>query len=162
MDRICHLRVFDYVSVCATGSVRESEVYPERPQMEKNTNAPITPIRPLSGDSAPLGVINTTATRGGNGSHSRGGGWDGPQGHIPHKKNPEGENRLGWGPKSPPWTTTVLNLEFEPWPLVITTPLSHPWHFVVFLSREFFLPEISAPPPSGTGLWAGCGWWKTW
>ena len=36
MDRICHLRVFDYVSVCATGSVRESEVYPERPQMEKN------------------------------------------------------------------------------------------------------------------------------
>jgi len=61
-------RVFDYVSVswCATGPARESEVYPKRPQMETKTNAPITRIRPLPGDSAPLGVINTAATRGGN------------------------------------------------------------------------------------------------
>ena len=39
----------------------------------KKTNAPITPIRPLSGDSAPLDVIHTAATRGGDGSYSRGG-----------------------------------------------------------------------------------------
>ena len=32
----------------------------------------------------------------------------------PVKKNPEGENRLDHGPKSPPWSTTVLNLEFKP------------------------------------------------
>jgi len=47
MYGIGYLRVFDYVSVswCATGPVREMEVYPERPQMEgKKTNAPITPI----------------------------------------------------------------------------------------------------------------------
>jgi len=56
MYGIRYLRVFDYVSVswCATGPVRESEVYPERPQMEKITNAPITPIRLLPGDSSPL------------------------------------------------------------------------------------------------------------
>jgi len=41
--------------------------------MKKKTNSPFTPIRPLPGDSAPLGVINTAATRGGNESHSRGG-----------------------------------------------------------------------------------------
>jgi len=37
MDGIRYLRVFDYVSVseCATGPARASEVYPERPQMEK-------------------------------------------------------------------------------------------------------------------------------
>jgi len=40
---------------------------------EKN-NASITLIRPLPGDSAPLGVINTAATRGGNQNHYRGGG----------------------------------------------------------------------------------------
>ena len=71
------LKVFDYVSVsqCATGPARESEVYFKRPQMEKTkTNAHITPIRLLPGNSAPLGVINMAATRGGNGSHSRGGG----------------------------------------------------------------------------------------
>ena len=64
--------------------------------MEKLTNAPITPIRPLPGDSLPLGVINTAATRGGNGSHSRGGGETGPQGHIlrSKKKRTEGENLL--------------------------------------------------------------------
>jgi len=40
MYGIRYLRVFDYVSVseCATGPVRESKVYPERPQMEKTTN----------------------------------------------------------------------------------------------------------------------------
>ena len=54
---------------------RESEVYPERPQMEKKiTNAPITPIRLLPGDSSPLVVINTADTRGGEEIHSRGGG----------------------------------------------------------------------------------------
>jgi len=44
MYGIRYLRVFDYVSVswCATGPVRESEGYPERPQMEKITSAPIT------------------------------------------------------------------------------------------------------------------------
>jgi len=83
--------------------------------MEKKTEAPIPPIRPLPGDSAPLGVINTAATTGGNGSHSTGGGGTGPQGHIPRtKKKSEGENRLGQGPKYPPWRTTVLNLEFNP------------------------------------------------
>ena len=86
-----YLRVFEYVSVseCATGPARESEVDPKRPQMEKKTNAPITPIRPLPGDSAPLGV-NTTATRGGNGSHSRGGGGVVGKDTSPLKeKNPE-------------------------------------------------------------------------
>ena len=96
--------------------VRESEVYPKRPQMEKKTNAPITPIRLLSGDSVLLGLINTVDTRGGNGIHSRGGG-GGPvrKETFPVKKNPpEGENRLDNGPKSPSWRTTVLNLEFKP------------------------------------------------
>ena len=105
MYGIRYLRVFDYVSVsqCATGPARESEVYPKRPQMEKTKiNAPITPIRPLPGDLAPLGVISTATTRGGNRSHSRGGG--GPvRKDTPHKieNKPEGENRLGRGPKSP-------------------------------------------------------------
>jgi len=38
MNGICHLRVFDYVSVSyyATGPARESENYPRRPQMEIN------------------------------------------------------------------------------------------------------------------------------
>jgi len=43
---------------------------------KKRTNAPLTPIRPLPGDSAPVGVTNTAGTRDGNGSHSRGGGGD--------------------------------------------------------------------------------------
>ena len=82
MYGIRYLRVFDYVSVswCATGPVWESEVYPERPQMEeKKTNAPITPIRLLPSDSAHLVVINTKSgeeyadTRGGEEIHSRGG-----------------------------------------------------------------------------------------
>jgi len=54
--------------------------------MEKRTNAPITPIRLLPGDSSPLVVINTAATRGGEEIHSRGGGGTGPQGPIPLKK----------------------------------------------------------------------------
>jgi len=65
MYGIRYLKVFDYVSVsyCATGPVREREVYPERHQMEKKTNAPITPIRLLPGDSSPLVVINMAATQ---------------------------------------------------------------------------------------------------
>ena len=58
--------------------------------MEKITNAPITPIRLLSGNSSPLVVINTAATRGGEEIHSRGGGGTGPQGPIP-LKNPKKE-----------------------------------------------------------------------
>jgi len=46
--------------------------------MEKITNAPITPIRLLPGDSSPLVVINTADTRGGEEIHSRGGGGIGP------------------------------------------------------------------------------------
>jgi len=38
----------------------------------KKTNAPITPIRLLSGDSSPLVVINTAGTRGGEEIHFRG------------------------------------------------------------------------------------------
>jgi len=88
MYRIRYLRVFDYVSVseCTTGPVRESEVNPERPQMEKITKAPITPIRLLPGDSSPLVEINTAAARGGEEIHSRGGGGTAPQGPIPLKK----------------------------------------------------------------------------
>jgi len=78
-------RAFDYVSVseCATGPVRESEVSPERRQLEKITNAPITPIRLLPGDSSPLVVIKKKVSRGGEEIHSRGGGGEGPQGPIP-------------------------------------------------------------------------------
>jgi len=63
--------------------------------------------------------------------------------HPPLKKKIEAENCLDRGPKSPPWRTTVLNLEFKPWPLVILVgvPSSHPWHFVVvfFLKYRFRL-----------------------
>ena len=38
----------------------------------------------------------------------------------PVKKN-VGENRLGRGPKYPPWRTKVLNLEFKPGPIVISS-----------------------------------------
>ena len=54
--------------------------------MEKRTNAPITPIRLLPGDSSSLFVINTAVTRGGEEIHSRGGGGTGPQGPIPLQK----------------------------------------------------------------------------
>ena len=60
-------------------------------QWEKK-NAPVTPIRLLPGDSVPLGVIDLAAVRGGNESHSRGGG--GPVHKSPSKKEskkPEGE-----------------------------------------------------------------------
>jgi len=102
---------------------------------KKKTNAPITHIRLLPGDSAPLGVVNTAATGGGNGSHSRGGGGLVRKDTSPvEKKNPEGENRLDHGPKSPPWRTTVLNLEFEPRPFVILVgaPSSHHEKFFFF------------------------------
>ena len=57
--------------------------------------------------------------------------------HIPRKKfqnKPEGENRLDHGPKTPPWLTTVLNLEFKPRHLVILVgaPSSHREHFFFF------------------------------
>jgi len=42
--------------------------------MGKKASAPVTHIRPQSGDSAPLGVINTAATRGGNEIRFRGEG----------------------------------------------------------------------------------------
>lgn len=62
---------------CSTGPARESEVYPRWRQMEKRINAPMKPSRALPGDSAPLDIINTAATSGGNVFHSRG-GWKGP------------------------------------------------------------------------------------
>ena len=86
MYGIRYLRVFDYVSVswCATGPARESEVYPERPQMEKK---PTHLSFLLPGDSLPLGVINTAAaTRRRNGSHSRGGGGPVRKDQFPLKK----------------------------------------------------------------------------
>jgi len=83
------------------------------------TNAPITPIRLLPGDSSPLVVINTATTRGGEEIHSRGGGGLVRKDTSPVKKKPEGENRLEHGPKCPPWRTMVLNLEFKPLPRVI-------------------------------------------
>jgi len=53
------------------------------------------------------------------------------------KKKTEGGNHLDHGPKSPPWRTTVLNLEFKPWCL-----------FVVLVAHDaVFLPEVSAAPP---------------
>jgi len=78
MFKIHYLRVFDDISAskCATGPARKSEVYPSPRRLEiekKRTKAPITPIRPLPGDLAPLCAISTTATRGGDESHSRGG-----------------------------------------------------------------------------------------
>jgi len=76
------------VSECTTLPARESDDYPRQPQMENKTNAPITPVRLLPGDSAPLGtgVINTVATRGGNESHSRGRGRPVRKDQSPSKK----------------------------------------------------------------------------
>jgi len=65
------------------------------------TSAPITPIRRLPGDSAPLGVINTAVSRGGKEVHSRGGGGTGPQGPIPIKKKIQEKNpkeKIVWDP----------------------------------------------------------------
>ena len=55
-----------------------------------------TPIRPLPGDSAPLGAINTAVTRGGADIRSRGEGGPVPQGPGPKKKSKksEGETRV--------------------------------------------------------------------
>jgi len=50
---------------------------------KNKTNAPIIPIWPLPGDSAPWGVMNMTATRGRNGSHCRGGGDRSARTHPP-------------------------------------------------------------------------------
>jgi len=58
--------------------------------MGKKTNAPITPIRLLPGDSSPLVVINTAATRGGEEIYSRGGGGPVRKTNSPSKKqNPK-------------------------------------------------------------------------
>ena len=109
--------------------------------MEKITNTPITPIQPLPGDWAPLTVINTEATRGGNGSHSTGGKGTCPQGHVLRKTKKKNQRWKSSGSRSqvPPWRTTVLHLEFKPWPLVIGAPSSHVQHFVVFLHEGPFL-----------------------
>ena len=72
----------------------QSKIYPKRPQVEKKTNTPITPIRTLASDSVPLGVINTSATRGDNVNHCRGGGGPVRMDTSPFKKEskkPEGE-----------------------------------------------------------------------
>ena len=58
--------------------------------MEEITNAPITPIRLLPGDSSPLVVIKKAATRGGEEIHSRGGGGDrSARANYTLKKNPK-------------------------------------------------------------------------
>jgi len=80
--------------------------------MEKITNAPITPIRLLPGDSSPLVVFNTAATRGGEEIHSRRGGGLVRKDTSPVKKKPEGENRLEHGPKSPPSADHGTKLSF--------------------------------------------------
>ena len=63
--------------------------------------------------------------------------------HPPFFCKKKEENRLDRGPKFPQWQTTVLNLEFKPWPLFILVgvPSSHPCHFVVvfFLKYRFRL-----------------------
>ena len=82
------------------------------------TNATITPIRPLPSDSVPLVVINTAATRGRNGNHSRGGGGPVRKDTSPIKKKIEGkpptENPVWVEVPSPPhgeprYQTWVLN-----------------------------------------------------
>jgi len=104
MYRIRYLRVFNYVSVseCATGPVRESEVYPEQSQMEKKTNAPITPIQLLPGDSSPLVVINKTGTRGRKKSTlEEGGDWS-ARTHPPLKKKTRRRKPSGSRSQVPP------------------------------------------------------------
>jgi len=73
---IFYLRVFNYVSnVLVRCLADQGEVYPRRPQVgKKRTNAPITPKRPLFGDSALVGAINTVVTRDRDEGHYRGGG----------------------------------------------------------------------------------------
>jgi len=65
MPELVHKKTVTMNGRALLGPARESKVYPRRPQFEKNTSAQITPIRPLPGDSTPLGAINTAATRGG-------------------------------------------------------------------------------------------------
>jgi len=77
-----------------------------------------TPIRPLPGDSAPLGAINTAVTRGGAGIRSRGEGGPVPQGPDPKKKKskkPEGETPASEESttQAVPWRTTLLDLIFK-------------------------------------------------
>jgi len=117
------------------------------------------------------GVINTAATRGGNGNHCRGGGGTGPQGHILRQKNKNKNpnEKTVWfevpsPPRGEPRRTTLLNLEFG-------KPDLFSWGAIVAFStlccfplRGFFLPGVSASPllASGAGLWVQCGWWETW
>ena len=54
--------------------------------MEKKSNAPITPIRLLPGDSSNLVVINKADARGGEEIHSRGGGGPVRKDQFPSKK----------------------------------------------------------------------------
>jgi len=76
---------------------------------KKITNAPITPIRLLPGDSSPLVAINTAATRGGEEIHSRGEGRLVRKDTFPVKikKKPEGENCLDHGHRAPPMANHV-------------------------------------------------------
>jgi len=76
----------------------------------KKTNAPITPIRPLPGDSAPLGVINTAASRGGNESHSRGEGDPVHKDKSPLKKKNLKEKSSGSRSRVPPMANHGTNL----------------------------------------------------
>ena len=78
---ICYLRAIGYFSMsqCATGPASECSVgpVPRLPRMEKNKPAHLLlpyDVRPLPGDSAPLGSIATAATRGGDEIQSTGGG----------------------------------------------------------------------------------------
>jgi len=64
-----------------------------------------------------------------------GGHWSARTHPPSKKKKPEGENRLDHGPKSPPWRTTVLNLEFKPWPLVILVGVSSCDTFNLFMRK---------------------------
>jgi len=79
--------------------------------MGKKASAPITRIRPLSGDSAPLGVIDTAATRGGNEIHFRGEGEPVRKDQFPEiNKYPKNSKKAdprqrGEGPKSLDWRT---------------------------------------------------------
>jgi len=108
------------MSQCSTGLARERKVCPVSDGRIR-TSAPITPIRRLPGDSAPLGVIDTAVTRGRKEFHSMA-GW-GPvcKDQSLKKKSKKkteglGENRLGRGPKFPYGELRsyyVLNLGFK-------------------------------------------------
>jgi len=92
------------------------------------------------------------------------------------RKKPEGETRLGRGPKSPPWRTTVLNLFFKARPLVIGAHVSvgpefvhareigRYWGLLCRWSGTSFLSswKIVSASISGAGLRVKWGWWETW